>query len=198
MTQHHSGWRAYSPHVTAHLPNSVPVLPHFPCCTQGTSMVVMKGLMASVPPMVMGAFRLLPAGAILVIWAALQGRPQPSGWKAWAWVAAFALVDGAAFQVSGCQSQLLSTPKQQWQCQGVPAAAQYTDRATHKHRRTQTHAGHESELYVCVRVLCVQGFLAEGLTKTPAGLGSVIIDSQPLTVRHTHTHTHTHRCSDRQ
>lgn len=28
----------------------------------------------------------------------------------------------------------------------------------------------------------VQGFLAEGLTKTSAGLGSVIIDSQPLTV----------------
>lgn len=27
-----------------------------------------------------------------------------------------------------------------------------------------------------------QGFLAEGLTRTSAGLGSVIIDSQPLTV----------------
>ncbi|XP_012698597.1 WAT1-related protein At3g02690, chloroplastic isoform X2 [Setaria italica] len=29
---------------------------------------------------------------------------------------------------------------------------------------------------------CFQGFLAEGLQKTSAGLGSVIIDSQPLTV----------------
>ena len=28
----------------------------------------------------------------------------------------------------------------------------------------------------------VQGFLAEGLTRTAAGLGSVIIDSQPLSV----------------
>jgi drug/metabolite transporter (DMT)-like permease len=28
----------------------------------------------------------------------------------------------------------------------------------------------------------VQGFLTEGLRKTSAGLGSVIIDSQPLTV----------------
>ena len=28
----------------------------------------------------------------------------------------------------------------------------------------------------------VQGFLAEGLQRTSAGLGSVIIDSQPLTV----------------
>lgn len=29
---------------------------------------------------------------------------------------------------------------------------------------------------------CFQGFLAEGLQRTPAGLGSVIIDSQPLSV----------------
>ena len=29
---------------------------------------------------------------------------------------------------------------------------------------------------------CLQGFLAEGLQRTTAGLGSVIIDSQPLTV----------------
>ena len=29
---------------------------------------------------------------------------------------------------------------------------------------------------------CLQGFLAEGLQRTSAGLGSVIIDSQPLTV----------------
>ena len=28
----------------------------------------------------------------------------------------------------------------------------------------------------------MQGFLAEGLQRTSAGLGSVIIDSQPLTV----------------
>uniref|UniRef100_J3N3P3 EamA domain-containing protein n=1 Tax=Oryza brachyantha TaxID=4533 RepID=J3N3P3_ORYBR len=33
-----------------------------------------------------------------------------------------------------------------------------------------------------VDAACFQGFLAEGLQKTSAGLGSVIIDSQPLTV----------------
>ncbi|KAL6752586.1 EamA-like transporter family-domain-containing protein [Haematococcus lacustris] len=88
----------------------------------GTSMVVMKGLALS--PLMMGTVRLLPAGALLVAWAVMRGRPHPSGWKAWAWVLAFGLVDGAAFQ----------------------------------------------------------GFLAEGLQRTSAGLGSVIIDSQPLTV----------------
>ena len=31
-------------------------------------------------------------------------------------------------------------------------------------------------------MLAWQGFLAEGLQRTPAGLGSVIIDSQPLSV----------------
>jgi hypothetical protein len=47
----------------------------------------------------MGALRLLPGGLALVGWAAANGRPQPSSAIAWAWVAAFALVDGAMFQV---------------------------------------------------------------------------------------------------
>jgi len=90
----------------------------------GTSMVAMKGVGPHATPLLLGAIRLLPAGAALVAWAGAQGRPQPSTPLAWAWISAFALVDGAAFQ--GC--------------------------------------------------------LAQGLERTSAGLGSVIIDSQPLTV----------------
>ncbi|KAK1414999.1 hypothetical protein QVD17_30768 [Tagetes erecta] len=37
-------------------------------------------------------------------------------------------------------------------------------------------------LFALVDATCFQGFLAKGLEKTSAGLGSVIIDSQPLTV----------------
>ncbi|KAJ8550181.1 hypothetical protein K7X08_033888 [Anisodus acutangulus] len=37
-------------------------------------------------------------------------------------------------------------------------------------------------LFAIVDAACFQGFLAEGLQRTSAGLGSVIIDSQPLTV----------------
>lgn len=37
-------------------------------------------------------------------------------------------------------------------------------------------------LFALVDATCFQGFLAEGLQRTSAGLGSVIIDSQPLTV----------------
>lgn len=47
----------------------------------------------------LGAMRLLPAGIALVAWAAATGRPQPKSAVAWAWILAFALVDGAAFQV---------------------------------------------------------------------------------------------------
>lgn len=90
----------------------------------GTSMVAMKGVGPHATPLLLGAMRLLPAGVALVAWARAQGRPQPKTLLAWSWVAAFALVDGAAFQ----------------------------------------------------------GFLAQGLERTSAGLGSVIIDSQPLTV----------------
>lgn len=63
-------------------------------------MVAMKGLLPYVSPLLMGSFRLLPSGFILVAVAAAQGRPPPASLAAWAWVGAFALVDGAAFQVS--------------------------------------------------------------------------------------------------
>ncbi|PVH31673.1 hypothetical protein PAHAL_9G207600 [Panicum hallii] len=87
-------------------------------------MVAMKGVIPRTGPFFVAALRLLPAGALLVAFAAARGRKQPSGWEAWLAVAAFGLIDAA----------------------------------------------------------CFQGFLAEGLQKTSAGLGSVIIDSQPLTV----------------
>lgn len=47
----------------------------------------------------LGAMRLLPAGIALAGWAAATGRPQPKTAAAWVWITAFALVDGAAFQV---------------------------------------------------------------------------------------------------
>lgn len=90
----------------------------------GTAMVAMKEVIPRTGPFFVAAMRLLPAGALLVAFAAARGRKQPSGWTAWLAIAAFGLIDAA----------------------------------------------------------CFQGFLAEGLQKTSAGLGSVIIDSQPLTV----------------
>lgn len=64
----------------------------------GTSMVAMKGVGLHTTPLFMGSIRLLPAGLLLVGWAARDGRPQPSSALAWAWILAFAVVDGAAFQ----------------------------------------------------------------------------------------------------
>ncbi|GMH36816.1 hypothetical protein BSKO_04689 [Bryopsis sp. KO-2023] len=90
----------------------------------GTSMAVMKVVAPHTSPLFVGAVRLLPAGVVLVLWAAMSGRPQPKSVMAWTAVALFGLIDGA----------------------------------------------------------CFQGCLAEGLQRTSAGLGSVIIDSQPITV----------------
>lgn len=90
----------------------------------GTAMVAMKGAIPHTTPFFMAGVRLLPAGVLVLIAAALLGRSQPKGWQAWLWILLFALVDGALFQ----------------------------------------------------------GFLAEGLVRTGAGLGSVMIDSQPLAV----------------
>ncbi len=90
----------------------------------GTAMVAMKGVIPHTTPFFLAGLRILPAGMLILVAAAIMGKPQPKGWKAWLWIALFGLVDGALFQ----------------------------------------------------------GFLATGLVRTGAGLGSVMIDSQPLAV----------------
>ncbi|KAL8109293.1 WAT1-related protein At3g02690, chloroplastic [Apium graveolens] len=90
----------------------------------GTAMVAMKEVLPKAGPFFVSSFRLVPAGLLLVGFAAYRGRKFPSGFNAWLSICVFALVDAT----------------------------------------------------------CFQGFLAQGLQRTSAGLGSVIIDSQPLTV----------------
>ena len=90
----------------------------------GTAMVAMKAVIPNTTPFFMAGVRLLPAGVLVLIVGVILKLPQPKTWQAWAWILAFALVDGAMFQ----------------------------------------------------------GFLAQGIVKTGAGLGSVMIDSQPLAV----------------
>ncbi len=87
-------------------------------------MVAMKGVIPNTTPLFIAGIRLVPAGLLVLVAAAIARRPQPQGWAAWLWIAVFGLVDGFMFQ----------------------------------------------------------GFLAEGLARTGAGLGSVMIDSQPLAV----------------
>lgn len=87
-------------------------------------MVAMKGAIDHTTPFFLAGFRLVPAGLLVLLWAALKGRRGPGSWRAWGWIVLFAIVDGSLFQ----------------------------------------------------------GFLAQGLRRTGAGLGSVMIDSQPLVV----------------
>jgi drug/metabolite transporter (DMT)-like permease len=101
-----------------------PILLIAPFFLWGTAMVAMKGTIPHTTPLFMAVIRLVPAGVLILGAAVYMGKPQPKGWIAWLWIAAFGLVDGALFQ----------------------------------------------------------GFLAEGLQRTGAGLGSVMIDSQPLAV----------------
>lgn len=101
-----------------------PLLLIAPFFLWGTAMVAMKGVIPQTTPLFMAGVRVLPAGLLILLAAAVMGRSQPKGWKAWGWIALFGLVDAALFQ----------------------------------------------------------GFLAEGLVRTGAGLGSVMIDSQPLAV----------------
>jgi drug/metabolite transporter (DMT)-like permease len=109
-----------------------PILLVLPFLLWGTAMVAMKGVMPHTTPLFMAAIRLIPAGMLVLLFAAIPlagsdprvKRSQPQSWQAWAWILLFALIDGTLFQ----------------------------------------------------------GFLATGLVRTNAGLGSVMIDSQPLAV----------------
>jgi drug/metabolite transporter (DMT)-like permease len=101
-----------------------PLLLIAPFFLWGTAMVAMKGVIPHTTPLFMAGVRLVPAGLLILVAAAIYGLPQPKGGKAWLWIGIFALLDGLMFQ----------------------------------------------------------GFLAEGLVRTGAGLGSVMIDSQPIAI----------------
>ncbi len=64
----------------------------------GTAMVAMKFIIPHTSPLFLAAFRLLPAGLLILVAAAILKLPQPKTWKAWLWISLFALVDGAMFQ----------------------------------------------------------------------------------------------------
>lgn len=65
----------------------------------GTSMVAMKQLAPHTTPLLVAAWRLIPAGAALLLWARQSGRQTPTDPMAWVAMALFGLVDGACFQV---------------------------------------------------------------------------------------------------
>lgn len=64
----------------------------------GTAMVAMKEVILKTGPFFVSAFRLIPAGAILIGFAAARGRQQPTGLLAWISIFLFGVVDGACFQ----------------------------------------------------------------------------------------------------
>lgn len=72
---------------------------HITCAVLCFLGAALQPVTAHTTPLLLGAMRLLPAGLALVGWAVATGRPQPKTSIAWAWIVAFALVDGAAFQV---------------------------------------------------------------------------------------------------
>lgn len=62
-------------------------------------MVAMKQLAPHTTPLLVAAWRLIPAGAALLLWARQSGRQTPTDPMAWVAMALFGLVDGACFQV---------------------------------------------------------------------------------------------------
>lgn len=66
----------------------------------GTAMVAMKEVLPKAGTFFVAAFRLIPAGLLLITFAGSQGRKLPSGINAWFSILLFALVDASCFQVS--------------------------------------------------------------------------------------------------
>ena len=65
----------------------------------GTAMVAMKEVIPKYGPFFVSAFRTIPAGFLLIAFAASRARPFPSGLTAWLSITLFALVDATCFQV---------------------------------------------------------------------------------------------------
>jgi drug/metabolite transporter (DMT)-like permease len=61
----------------------------------GTAMVAMKGVIAKTAPFFLATLRLMPAGVLVLLAAAVMGRSFRSTRLGWLWIAVFALVDGA-------------------------------------------------------------------------------------------------------
>ncbi|MBM5800813.1 MAG: DMT family transporter [Cyanobacteria bacterium K_DeepCast_35m_m2_023] len=95
-----------------------------PFALWGTAMAAMRPLLEGGSLALVACLRLLPAGVVLLLVAALLRRPLRVAPADWGWLLLFALIDGSLFQ----------------------------------------------------------GLLVRGLGQTGAGLGSVLIDSQPLLV----------------
>ncbi|KAF8010301.1 hypothetical protein BT93_J1043 [Corymbia citriodora subsp. variegata] len=131
----------------------------------GTAMVAMKEILPKAGPFFVSSFRLIPAGFLLVAFAASRGRKPPSGLNAWLSITLFALVD-ASLSLSLSLSLM---------CIWVP----FFDLFLVKEVRLTCWI---DKYFPLLMGFLGQGFLAEGLQRTSAGLGSVIIDSQPLTV----------------
>jgi drug/metabolite transporter (DMT)-like permease len=64
----------------------------------GTAMVAMKGVVEHTTPLFLAGIRIVPAGIIILLFAAIKKRPQPQSWQAWVWILLFAIIDGAMFQ----------------------------------------------------------------------------------------------------
>ena len=69
-------------------------------CTLTSTLLCIQMLAPHTSPLFVSAWRLLPAGLVLIAWASLKGRPAPKTAMAWVSIAAFALVDATCFQVS--------------------------------------------------------------------------------------------------
>ena len=146
----------------------------------GTSMVAMKQLAPHTTPLLVASWRLIPAGAVLLLWAQRSGRKAPTDPQAWLVVALFGLVDGAAFQVGRAARARLV-----WGGLMVRHAWCGRSRAARVSVQRDMCPPVSPQLPLTPPTPPLpthQGFLAEGLQRTSAGLGSVIIDSQPLSV----------------
>lgn len=80
----------------------------------GTAMVAMKGVIPKTGPFFVSAFRLIPAGLILIGFAASRGRKLPAGTLAWLSIFLFAVVDGAFFQVGELRFKLFQSRCKLW------------------------------------------------------------------------------------
>lgn len=143
--------------IAAFLGSPIILLSPFFCW--GTAMVAMKTVVTKTSPFFVAAHRLIPAGIVLLIFCGLSDMNSTNLEKGQEIDSSHEDIDGITNYESNSLSMIYKKVFPQSPMAWIAII-----------------------IFATVDAAMFQGFLATGLATTTAGLGSVIIDSQPITV----------------
>ena len=156
-------------------PSFMPILLIAPFFFWGTAMVAMKGTIDHTTPLFLAGTRLVPAGILVLLFGMVMGRSKEKAGQ---------LVDNHLIDSDPIDQEIL-LEQSEIKSEIEPEIKTPSNSLLNSLWAMQPK-GWKAWLWIGLFALVdgtlFQGFLAEGLQRTGAGLGSVMIDSQPIAI----------------